>query len=83
MADSSSDSLSETIEADLGVLAIADVGSGEGTSTLAAGNLKCVIESWLVKFLLSFRTEVILELSGTVFESAEELCDSDLELFAP
>jgi hypothetical protein len=48
MANSSSDSLSDVIEADLGVLAIADVGSGEGTSTLAAGSLKCVIESFFV-----------------------------------
>jgi hypothetical protein len=40
IVDSSSDSLRETIEADLGVLPMADVGSGEGMSALVTGSLK-------------------------------------------
>jgi hypothetical protein len=81
MADSSSESLSEVIDADVGVLDKIEVGCGDSTSRFRGA--KVMGEPWLEKFLFSFRTGVVLVPSGNETESVDELFDSDLELLGP
>jgi hypothetical protein len=73
--------LSEFIEADLGVLNMAEVGCGNGTS--AFGSVKVMGEPWLENFLFGLCTGVDLDPSGSENESVDELFDSDRELFDP
>jgi hypothetical protein len=85
MANSSSDSLSEVVEGDLGVLDNTAVGCGDGASRLSGA--KVMGEPWLEgpleNTLFSCRTGVVLVPSGSVTEPVNELFDSDLELLAP
>lgn len=81
MVESSSDSLSDVIEADVGVLGIADVGYGEDTS--APGSFKGTWEPWFEGLLFNVQGRFALASSGNKAGSVDEPCDTDLEVLAP
>lgn len=77
-ADSSSDSFNETMETDLGVLDIAEVGTVTGASN--ADGIGGVGTTWPDSFLFDFREGGSFKLSAGGNDSAEELCDPDLAI---
>lgn len=79
--DSSSESFSDVIEAEVGVLGIAEVGYEEGIS--APGNFNGRQEPWLERFLFNLPSLFDLVSSGNIAESVDEPCDTDLEVLAP